>query len=65
LLAVRAPVDCEPLAVLLPDQAPVAVQEVAWAADQVNVELPPLATVLGLAVNVTVGAGESIDTVAD
>ena len=57
--------DCEPLAVLLPDQAPVAVQEVAWAADQVNVELPPLATVLGLAVNVTVGAGESIDTVAD
>jgi len=65
LLAVRAPVDCEPLAVLLPDQAPVAVQEVAWVADQVNVELAPLATVLGLAVNVTVGAGESIDTVAD
>ena len=57
--------DCEPLAVLLPDQAPVAVQEVAWVADQVNVELAPLATVLGLAVNVTVGAGESIDTVAD
>ncbi len=57
--------DCEPLAVLVPDQAPVAVQEVAWVADQVNVELAPLATVLGLAVNVTVGAGESIDTVAD
>jgi hypothetical protein len=41
------------------------VQEVALVADQVNVELPPLATVLGLAAKVTVGAGEVTDTVAD
>jgi hypothetical protein len=50
---------------MLPDQAPEAVHEVALAADQVNVELPPLATVLGLAANVTVGAGEVTETVAD
>jgi hypothetical protein len=64
-LAVSVPVDCEPLAALVPDQAPEAVQEVALVADQVNVELPPLATVLGLAAKVTVGAGEVTDTVAD
>jgi hypothetical protein len=50
---------------LVPDQAPEAEQEVALVADQLNVELPPLATVLGLAVKVTVGAGEVTDTVAD
>ena len=64
-LAVSAPVDCEPLIALLPDQAPEAVHEVALVADQVNVELPPLATVLGLAAKVTVGAGEVTETVAD
>jgi hypothetical protein len=41
------------------------VHEVALAADQVNVELAPLATVLGLAANATVGAGEVTETVAD
>jgi hypothetical protein len=41
------------------------VQEVALVANQVNVELPPLATVLGLAANVTVGVGEVTETVAD
>jgi hypothetical protein len=50
---------------LVPDQAPEAEQEVALVADQLKVELPPLATVLGLAVKVTVGAGEVTDTVAD
>lgn len=60
-----APVDCEPLAALLPDQAPDAVHEVALVADQVRVELPPLATVLGLAAKVTVGVGEVTVTVAD
>lgn len=63
-LAVRAPVDCEPLAALVPDHAPEAEQEVALVADQLNVELPPLATVLGLAAKVTVGAGEVTETVA-
>lgn len=57
--------DCDPLAVLLPVQAPEAVHEVAFVADQVSVELPPLATVLGLAAKVTFGAGEVTETVAD
>jgi hypothetical protein len=65
LLAVSAPVDCEPLTALLPDQAPEAVQEVALAADQVNVELLPVVTVLGFAAKVTVGAGEVTVTVDD
>jgi hypothetical protein len=50
---------------LVPDQAPEAVQEVALVADQVNVELLPLATEAGLAVNVTVGEGEVTETVTD
>jgi hypothetical protein len=62
---VSAPVDCDPLTALVPDHAPEAVQEVAWVADQLSVEPLPLATVLGLAVNVTVGAGWVTDTVTD
>jgi hypothetical protein len=58
-------VDCEPLEAFVPDQAPEPAQEVALVADQVRVELPPLTTVLGLAVKVTVGAGEVTETVAD
>jgi hypothetical protein len=65
LLAVSAPVDCEPLTALAPDQAPEAVQEVALAADQLSVELLPLLTVPGLAAKATVGAGEVTDTVDD
>jgi hypothetical protein len=38
---------------------------VAFLADQVSIELAPLATVLGLAARVTTGAGEVTDTVAD
>ena len=64
-MAESAPVDCEPLTGMLPDQAPEAVHEVALVADQVNVELPPLVTVLGLAAIITVGAGEVTETVAD
>jgi hypothetical protein len=62
---VSAPVDCEPLKPLLPDQAPLAVQPVAFADDQVSVELAPLAIVLGLALRLTVGAGGVTDTVTD
>jgi hypothetical protein len=62
---VRAAVDCEPLVALVPDQAPEAVQEVALVADQVRVELAPLATVLGAALKLTVGAGAVTETVAD
>jgi len=58
-------VDCDPVAALVPDQAPEAVQDVALVAAHVNVELPPLAIVAGLAVKVTVGEGEVTETVTD
>lgn len=61
--AVRAPVDCEPAVALAPDQLPEAVHEVALAADHVRVELLPLATVLGLALKLIVGAAALMDTV--
>ena len=65
-MAVTAPVDCEPpVAVLAPDQAPEAIQDVALVADQVTMALLPLATVLGLAAKVTAGAGVVTETVAD
>lgn len=57
--------DCDPLADLVPDQAPEAMQEVAFVAAHVRVELPPLATVLGLADKVTTGAGAVTETVVD
>ena len=47
----------------VPVQPSPAVQEVAFVLDQVRVELLPDAIVIGLAVNVTVGAG-AIVTVA-
>jgi hypothetical protein len=62
---VSAPLDWEPLIALLPAQPPEAVQEVALVDDQLNVEALPLATVLGLAVTLTVGAGALTETIAD
>ena len=64
-MAVSAPVDCEPLRALLPDQAPEAVQAVAWVDDQVSVELPPLAIALGPTLRLTVGSGALTETVVD
>ena len=64
-LVVSVPVDCDPLTGLLPDQDPAAVQAVALVADQVNVALLPLATVLGLAERLMVGTGCVTETVAD
>jgi hypothetical protein len=58
-------VECDPLVASLPLQPPEAVQDVAFVDDQDSVELLPLATVLGLAVKLTVGAGEVTVTVAD
>jgi hypothetical protein len=49
----------------LPDHAPEAAQELALVEDQVSVVALPLATVLGLALSVRVGAGEVTVTVAD
>jgi hypothetical protein len=63
--AVSAPLDCEPLIPLLPDQPPEAVQAVALVEDQLSVDALPLAMVLGLAVKLTVGAGAVTETVAD
>ena len=51
------PVDCEPLVALPPDQAPEAVQLVAFVLVQLNVELAPLGRLVGFAVNDSVGAG--------
>jgi hypothetical protein len=65
LVAVTAPVDCEPLVATDPLQAPEAVQAVASVEDQVNVALPPLDTLLGLALIVTVGGVADVVTIAD
>lgn len=64
-MAVSAPVDCDPLTALVPDQDPEAVQAVALVADQLRVALLPLATVLGLAARLMVGTGCVTETVAD
>ena len=64
-MEVSAPVVCDPLSGSAPDQDPEAVQAVALVADQVSVELLPLATVLGLATRLMVGAGCVTVTVAD
>ena len=64
-MAVSAPVDCEPLRALLPDQAPEAVQAVAWVDDHVSVELPPLVMALGPTLRLTVGSGALTETVVD
>jgi hypothetical protein len=56
VVAVRAEVLVEPLVGSDPLQPPDAVQDVALVADQVREEAAPLATVVGLAVSVMVGA---------
>jgi hypothetical protein len=50
---------------MLPDHAPDAEHNVAFVTDQVSVDLLPLVTELGLALRLTVGAGDFTDTVAD
>jgi hypothetical protein len=62
---VSAPVDCEPVTGLLPDQAPEAVQAVAFVADQFRVALPPLVMALGPTLKVTAGVGDLMEIVAD
>jgi hypothetical protein len=65
-LALRAPVDAEPLVALEPAQAPEAEHEVALPDVQVSVEEAPLAIVLGLALKLTVAVGDAATvTVAD
>ncbi len=57
--------DCDPLVAWVPDQPPEAVQEVALVELQVSVEVPPEATLVGLAVSETAGDGAVTVTVAD
>jgi hypothetical protein len=61
----RGPTAWAPFTGSLPDQAPEAVHAVALVEDQLSAELPPEATVLGLAVKEMVGACAATDTVAD
>jgi hypothetical protein len=60
-----APVDQVPLVATAPLQPSAVLHEVAFCELQLNVALPPLATVVGEADSVTVGAGESTTTSAD
>jgi hypothetical protein len=64
-LAFSVPVDWVPLTDFVPDQAPEAVQEVAFVAVQFNVALLPLVMALGPTLKVTVGAAALMETVAD
>jgi hypothetical protein len=57
-------VDWLPEVDFVPVQPPLAVQLVALVLDQFSVELPPLVTEVGVAVNDTVGAGTTV-TVAE
>jgi hypothetical protein len=63
--ALSAPVDCEPAVARLPDHPPDAVQAVALVEDQVNVELPPADTLVGLALSATLGSSAATVTVVD
>jgi len=57
VLAVSAVVVTLPLIACAPVHPPEAVQEVALVVVQVSVEVPPVATLVGFAVNDTVGDG--------
>lgn len=64
-LAERTPVDCDPVRLFVPDQAPEAEQDVALEEVQLSVELVPLAMVLGAAEIEIEGGTALTDTVAD
>ena len=65
-LAASAPLDCDPSMTLVPDQPPEAVQAVALLEDQLNLDDPPLGTVLGLALKLTLTERCALtETVAD
>jgi hypothetical protein len=65
VVALRAPVDCDPLIACAPLHPPDAVQAVALVEVQLKVDVPPLLTLVGLALKDTVGAGDETVTVAD
>jgi hypothetical protein len=57
VVCVSAALVCEPESDLAPDHPPEAVQDVAFAEDQLSSAVPPCATWLGVALRVTVGSG--------
>ena len=66
VVALSAPVLVLPLVGSLPDQPPEAVQLLALVEDQLNIADPPLLTVVGLALRLTVGlTGAETLTVTD
>jgi hypothetical protein len=64
VVAATGPVEAVPLVTWLPAQPPDAVQAVASVELQVRVEEPPLAMLVGVAVNVTVGGGTTVTVTA-
>jgi hypothetical protein len=64
-VALRAPVAFDPPVAREPVHPPDAVQAVALVDDQVSVEPPPLATLVGLAFKETLGGGAETETVTD
>jgi hypothetical protein len=64
VVAVSAPVLAVLLVGSLPDHPPDAVQLLAFVEDQLSIDEPPLLTVAGLALRLTVGGAETL-TVAD
>jgi len=66
VVALNAPVLALPLVGSLPDQPPEAVQLLALVEDQLSIADPPLLTVVGLALRLTVGlTGPETLTVTD
>ena len=66
VVALSAPVLALPLAGRLPDQPPEAMQLLALVEDQLSIAAPPLLTVSGLALRLTVGlTGVETVTVTD
>jgi hypothetical protein len=63
VVASRATVTCDPLVPSVPDQPPEAAQEVAFVELHDSVEVLPLVSEVGLAVNWTVGVGAETVTV--
>ena len=65
MLALSAPVDCDPLVARAPDQPPDAAQLVALVEDHDKVALDPLEMLVGLALSERVGAGADTEIVTD
>ena len=62
-MALSAPVLALPFVGSLPDQPPEAAQLVAFAEDQLSIADPPLLTLVGVALRLTVGATTAAFTV--